>query len=95
MHAGTIRCSGETGLEQQEFCHYNEQFRDMCAPPARLILEGIAITPEGSVNNPDYELCRCGFRQGNRDCIHSKLCVCVCVCVCVWVCGCVGVWVGG
>ena len=70
---GTIRCEGETGLEQQEFCHFNERFRDMCAPPARLLLENIAISPEGTVNNPDYDLCRCGFRQGNRDCVHSKL----------------------
>ena len=69
----TIRCSGETRLEMQEFCHYNELFRDMCAPPAHLILENIAISPEGTENNPDYEPCICGFRRGFRDCIGCEL----------------------
>ena len=56
----------------QEFCHYNELFRDMCAPPAHLILENIAISPEGTENNPDYEPCVCGFRTGFRDCIGCE-----------------------
>ena len=56
----------------QEFCHYNELFRDMCAPPAHLILENIAISPEGTENNPDYEPCICGFRTGFRDCIGCE-----------------------
>ena len=69
---GTIRCDGETRLEMQEFCHYDELFRDMCAPPAHLILENIAISPEGTENNPNYEPCICGYRNGFRDCIGSE-----------------------
>ena len=44
-----------------------------CAlPPAHLILENIAISPEGTENNPDYEPCVCGFRTGFRDCIGCE-----------------------
>jgi len=60
-------------MEQQEFCHFDLLSRNFCAPPARLILEGIAIFPKSeSEEEVERELCECGFRNGREVCIKGR-----------------------
>ena len=57
-------------MEEREFCHFDRNSRDFCAPPANLILEGIAI--KASEFKSEQELCECGFRNGKEVCIQGN-----------------------
>lgn len=54
-----------------EFCHFDLQSRDFCAPPPRLVLQGIAIKPKTAMEEAERELCECGFRNGREVCIRG------------------------
>ena len=72
--ADNIDCEGEGIVEQAEFCHYSPLFRDMCGPPAIVLLEGVNISApptraDGSDGLGDEGICTCQFSNGQRTCI--------------------------
>ena len=75
--AGNIECEGEGIVEQAEFCHYSNRFREKCGPPAILILENINISaspdlPDGRPGVGESALCDCDFSRGRRTCLLGE-----------------------
>ena len=64
---GTIECSGANLIEQAENCHFQRSTRDMCGPPAILILQGFNIS-EGN----GEEICECAYRGGRYVCTTGE-----------------------
>ena len=58
-------------MEQAEFCHYSNRFREKCGPPAILILERLNISeaPDGI---GEHGLCGCSFSGGRRTCLLGE-----------------------
>ena len=67
MFPGNVRCEGSNFLEQAETCHYRAS--QQCGPHAMMILEGVNISESAGGNGANEDICRCGFRNGQRVCI--------------------------
>ena len=65
---GTIECSGANLVEQAENCHFQRSTREMCRPPAILILQGFNI----SGGNGEEEICECAYRGGRYVCATGE-----------------------
>ena len=71
-------------LIQAEFCHFNQTFSDMCAAPFSSFLcnqpevrEPFMLNFTPCVHrhvNRIYNVCKCGYRGGRRECITCELC---------------------
>ena len=65
---GNIDCSGTDKIHQAENCHFQRSARDMCNPPAALILQGFNI----SVGNGEAGICECAYRGGRYVCVTGE-----------------------
>jgi len=69
LFPGNVLCEGANFLEQAQTCHYRNS--TTCGPHATMILERVNISASRGGNGANEDICRCGFRNGQRVCIRE------------------------